>query len=51
MQLKQHLGIMLFWGEDGHFYKHAIIKLSERWEKIINQNGQYIIEIKVFPFI
>lgn len=38
-------------GEDGDFYKHAIIKPSERWEKIINQNRQYIIEIKIFSFI
>ena len=26
------------------FYKSGIMKLTERWQKVIKQNGQYIID-------
>ena len=41
--LKQHLDKFLA-EKDGKFYERGIMKLPERWQKIIEQNGQYIID-------
>jgi len=41
--IKQHLDKFLA-EKDGKFYKRDIIKLPERWQKVIEQNGQYIID-------
>ena len=30
--------------EDGKFYERGIMKLPGRWQKVIEQNGQYIID-------
>ena len=39
----QHL-VQFFAGKDKSFYERGIMKLPERWRKVIDQNGQYIID-------
>ncbi|KAL2731782.1 Histone-lysine N-methyltransferase SETMAR [Vespula squamosa] len=29
---------------DEKFYEHGILTLPERWEKVIDKNGQYLID-------
>ncbi|KYM92078.1 Ras-specific guanine nucleotide-releasing factor 2, partial [Atta colombica] len=41
--LKLHLDKFLA-EKDGKFYERGIMKLSGRWQKVIEQNGQYIID-------
>jgi len=41
--IKQHLDKFLA-EKDGKFHERGIMKLSGRWQKIIEQNGQYIID-------
>jgi len=41
--IKQHLDKFLA-EKDRKFYERGIMKLPERWQKIIEQNGQYIID-------
>jgi len=41
--IKQHLDKFLA-EKDGKFYERSIMKLPERWQKVIEQNGQYIID-------
>ena len=41
--VKSHL-VQFFADKDRKFYKRGIMKLPERWEKIIEQNGKYIID-------
>ena len=36
--------IQCFASENQSFYESGIMKLSERWQKVIEQNGQYIID-------
>ena len=36
--------IQFFAGKNQKFYVHGIMILPERWQKIINKNGQYLIE-------
>ena len=36
--------IPFFACEDQTFYESGIMKLTERWQKVIEQNGQYIID-------
>ena len=36
--------IQIFAGKNQKFYVHGIMILPERWQKIINKNGQYLIE-------
>ena len=40
---KLHL-VQLFADKDQKFYESRIIKLSERWQKVIERNGKYIID-------
>ena len=42
--IKQHLDKIFLAEKDGKFYERGIIKLPGRWQKIIEQNGQYIID-------
>ena len=41
--VKSHL-IQFFADKDQKFYERGIIKLPERWQKVIEQNGKYIID-------
>ena len=41
--VKSHL-VQFFADEDQKFYERGIIKLPERWQKVIKQNGKYIID-------
>ena len=41
--IKQHLDKFLA-EKDGKFYERGIMKLPRKWQKIIEQNGQYIID-------
>ncbi|CAK9827264.1 Histone-lysine N-methyltransferase SETMAR [Anthophora retusa] len=41
--VNQHL-VQFFADKDRSFYKRGIMKLPERWQKVIEQNGQYIID-------
>ena len=36
--------IQFFASKNQTFYKSGIMKLTERWQKVIEQNGQYIID-------
>ena len=36
--------IQFFAFKNQTFYENRIIKLTERWQKVIEQNGQYIID-------
>ena len=40
--VKSHL-VQFFADKDQKFYEHGIMKLPERWQKVIEQNGKYII--------
>ena len=37
--VKSHL-IQFFAGKNQKFYEHGIMTLSERWQKVIDENGQ-----------
>jgi len=39
--VKSHL-VKFFVDKDQKFYEQGIIKLPEKWQKIIDNNGQYI---------
>ena len=41
--VKSHL-VQFFADKDQKFYKHGIMKLPERWQTAIEQNGKYIID-------
>jgi len=41
--VKQHLE-QFFAEKDRKFFEQGIIKLPERWQKIVDNNGQYIID-------
>ena len=41
--VKSHL-FQFFANKDQKFYERGIIKLPERWQKVIGQNGKYIID-------
>lgn len=41
--LKQHI-VQFFASKDMSFYERGILKLTERWEQVIEQNGAYIID-------
>ena len=41
--LKSHL-VEFFADKDQKFYKRGIMKLPERWQKVIEQNGRYLID-------
>ena len=41
--LKSHL-VQFFADKDQKFYERGIMKLPERWKKVIEQNGKYIID-------
>ena len=41
--VKSHL-VQFFTDKDQKFYERGIIKLQERWQKVIEQYGKYIIE-------
>ena len=36
--------VQFFADKDQKFYKRGIMKLPERWQKVIEQNGKYIID-------
>ena len=38
---KSHL-VQFFVDKDEKFYERGIIKLPERWQKVMEQNGKYI---------
>jgi len=40
--IKQHLEFLA--EKDGKFYECGIMKLPGKWQKVIEQNGQYIID-------
>ena len=37
--------IQFFASKNQTFYESGIMKLTERWQKVIEQNGQYIIDL------
>jgi histone-lysine N-methyltransferase SETMAR len=41
--LKSHL-VQFFADKDQKFYERGIMKLQERWQKVIEQNGKYVID-------
>ena len=41
--VKSHL-VQFFADKDQEFYERGIMKLPERWQKVIKQNGKYIID-------
>ena len=41
--LKSHL-VQFFADKDQKFYERGIIELPERWQKVIEQSGKYIID-------
>ena len=41
--VKSHL-VKFFADKDQKFYERGIMKLPERWQKVIEQNGKYIID-------
>ena len=41
--VKSHL-VQFSADEDQKFYEHEILKLPERWQKVIERNGKYIID-------
>ena len=45
--MKSHL-VQFFADKDQEFYERGITKLPERWQKIIEQNGKYIIDYSSF---
>lgn len=42
-EVKSHL-ILFLDSKDQKFYEHGIMTLPERWKKVIDKNGQYLIE-------
>ena len=40
--VNSHL-IQFFAGKNQNFYEHEIMTLPERWQKVIDKNGQYLI--------
>ena len=40
--MKSHL-VQFLDDKDQKFYEHGMMKLPERWQKVIEQNGKYII--------
>jgi len=36
--------VQFFADKDRSFYEQGIIKFIEKWQKVIEQNGQYIID-------
>ena len=40
--------VQFFADTDQKFYERGIMKLSEKWEKAIEQNGKYIIDYTLF---
>ncbi|KOX74307.1 hypothetical protein WN51_00651 [Melipona quadrifasciata] len=36
--------IQFFADKSQKFYEHGIMTLPERWQKVIDKNGQYLIE-------
>ena len=45
--VKSHL-VQFFADKDQKFYEHGIMKLPERWQKVIEQSGKYIINESSF---
>ena len=41
--VKSHL-VQFFAAKDQKFYERGIMKLPDRWQKVIEQNGKYIID-------
>ena len=41
--VKSHL-VQFFADKDQKFYERGIMKLPERWQRVIEQNGKYIID-------
>ena len=41
--VKSHL-VQFFADKDQKFYECGIMKLLERWQKVIQQNGKYIVD-------
>ena len=41
--VKSHL-VQFFADKEHKFYERGIINLPERWQKVIEQNGEYIID-------
>lgn len=41
--VNQHL-VKFFTDKDGSFYERGIMKLTERWQKVVEQNGHYIVD-------
>ena len=41
--MKSHL-VQFFADKDQKFYEREIMKLPEKWQKVIEQNGKYIID-------
>ena len=41
--VKSH-SVQSFADKDQKFYEHGIMKLPEKWQKVIEQNGKYIID-------
>lgn len=35
--------VQFFGDKEQEFYEHGIMKFSERWQRVIEQNGKYII--------
>ena len=45
--MKSHL-VYFFADNNEKFYERGIMKLSKRWQKVIEQNGKYIIDQSLF---
>ena len=45
--VKSHL-VQVFDDKDQKFYERGIMKLPERWQKVIEKNGKYIIDQSSF---
>ena len=45
--VKSHL-VQFFADKDQKFYERGIMKLPERWQRVIEQNGKYIIDYSSF---
>ena len=42
---KRHLE-QFFAQKDKKFWEHRIMKLPEKWQKVVEQNGKYAVQIK-----
>ena len=40
---KRHLA-QFFAQKDKKFWEHRIMKLPEKWQKVVEQNGEYIVQ-------